>query len=346
MKLYTDDGYLNFDYISRINTPFIFIVGGRGIGKTFGALKHEIENKRRFILLRRTQTQTDLALSEAFSPFKAINEYMGLRIMSFPVTKYNSAFWNTKTDEDGKIYRIDEPICYGASLSTFSSLRGFDGSDVLDIVFDEFIAERHERPIKNEAKAFFNMYETINRNRELQGKEAVKAYCLANSNDVANPIFTELGIVNIALKMQEERRETYTDIKRGFTLISIQKSPISQKKANTALYRLTQKTSYVKMALSNKYADNIPSRIEQKALIEYKPVVKVGELTIYRHKYKDEYYVTTHHSGSCQEFDSGESDLKRFQLAYRNLFFAYMKNAIVFEGYAEEVVFLNYFNQK
>ena len=38
-----------------------------------------------------------------------------------------------------------------------------------DIIFAEFIPEAHERLIKNEAAALFNFYETINRNRELDG---------------------------------------------------------------------------------------------------------------------------------------------------------------------------------
>ena len=70
-------------------------------------------------------------------------------------------------------------------------------------IFDEFIPERHERPIKNEGAAFLNAYETMNRNRELQGYKPIQTLCLANANDLGNPIFMELGLVSRAMRMQQ-----------------------------------------------------------------------------------------------------------------------------------------------
>ena len=45
------------------------------------------------------------------------------------------------------------------ALSTVSNLRGFDMSDCTLLIYDEFIPEPHERPLKNEAAALFNAYE-------------------------------------------------------------------------------------------------------------------------------------------------------------------------------------------
>ena len=83
MGFYTDKGYINFDHIMENKAPFIFIVGGRGSGKTYGALKYALENNRVFFFMRRTQTQIDLIKNDAFSPFKAVDP----SIMVNPINK-------------------------------------------------------------------------------------------------------------------------------------------------------------------------------------------------------------------------------------------------------------------
>ena len=87
------------------------------------------------------------------------------------------------------------------ALSTISNVRGFDATDRDVLIYDEFIPERHERPIKDEATAFFNAIETIQRNRELEGKDPLTVLCLANANELANPLFIELKLVKRAMAL-------------------------------------------------------------------------------------------------------------------------------------------------
>ena len=72
-KLYLESGYLNMEYIINLPVPFIFVLGGRGTGKTYGALKYLLDNDKRFIMMRRTQTQVDMIKDSAFNPFKIDN---------------------------------------------------------------------------------------------------------------------------------------------------------------------------------------------------------------------------------------------------------------------------------
>ena len=46
--LYLKSGYLNYSEVLDSGVPFIFIVGGRGTGKTYGALKWVHENIEAF----------------------------------------------------------------------------------------------------------------------------------------------------------------------------------------------------------------------------------------------------------------------------------------------------------
>ena len=51
MSIYLDNGYLNIEQILSYGLPFNFVVGGRGTGKTYGALKTAYEINIRFILM-------------------------------------------------------------------------------------------------------------------------------------------------------------------------------------------------------------------------------------------------------------------------------------------------------
>lgn len=342
-SIYDGQGFINWGILLKQGAPFVICVGGRGIGKTYGVLKWCLDNRKRFIYMRRTQKQLDIINTEEFSPFKPINKDCNLRIKSFPVTQYNTAFFDTE-EKEGKVVCKSDLLGYSAALSTFSSLRSFDASDVDILVYDEFIPERHERAIKQEASAFFNAVETISRNRELKGNEPLQVVLLSNSNDVANPIFRELKLIDKALKQVKSGKELYFDKKRGLLLVTPANSPISQQKETTALYRLTSDTAFRRMALSNDFTENIPSRIGARNLQEYTPIVRVGEITIYRHKNADNYYCTTHNSGNPPVFNVDDTSLKRFCQRYKYLYFAYMQNNIIFETYNAEVCLARYFS--
>ena len=200
MKLYQDNGYVNIRGIIELGLPFNFVVGGRGTGKTYTALKTVKEDAIKFFFMRRTQAQADLINKPEFSPFKALNSDEGWEVITKAVSKYNAAFYNGVEN-----LPQGEPIGYTGALSTMSNVRGFDAQEVKILIYDEFIPERHERPIKNEGSALLNAYETINRNRELKGHPPLQLLCLANANDLSNPIFLELGLVKKAEQILIDR---------------------------------------------------------------------------------------------------------------------------------------------
>lgn len=341
-RLYDNAGYINIPGILARKTPFIFVAGGRGTGKTYGALKTVQEEERKFLFLRRTQGQADIISKPDFSPFKKICEDTGQKISTFPLTKYNSAFCYYDENEDGKAVPYGQPLGYTAALSTFSNIRGFDASDVDIIIYDEFIPERHERPIKNEFEALMNCYETVSRNRELNGKPPVQLLCLANANDMGNPVFMGLNLVKRAMRMMSTGQEFFHDEKRGIDLYILQRSPISEAKKDTALYRLSEGTSFFDMSVGNKFAFDTPGNIRSENLKQYTPIVNVGELCIYRHKSESRYYITTHSSGTPETYTAGESDLQRFKAKYGWLWAAYLRNMTIFEDYTCEILLTKY----
>ena len=332
MSIYLDNGYLNIKQILSYSMPFNFVVGGRGTGKTYGALKTAYDEHMRFILMRRTQAQCDLINKPEFNPFKVLNSDTGSNAVVKSISKYNSKIIE-ETEEDERI------LGYTCALSTIANMRGFDASDVSLLIYDEFIPEKHERAIKNEGSAFLNAYETINRNREIKGDKPLQVLCLANAFNVANPIFLELGLVGRCEKMKNKGQELFIDKQRGVLLILLQNSKISKAKADTALYRLSS-GSYADLALSNDFVYNNTDNIKSLSLKEFKLICTVGEISIYKHKSRRQYYVSEHRTGSAPIFKSDDVNLQRYRKNYGlMLYSAYMRNNITCESLLTKSLF-------
>ena len=344
MNIFLDSGYVDIRALIEHPAPFVFCYGGRGTGKTYGALQDCIKSQRQFMFMRRTAAQVDILKRDDMQPFKVLNEDHDWSIRPYPVNQYISGFYDSETNEKGRFIPSGSRHGLMAALSTFANLRGFDGHDIEIMILDEFIPEENERPIKGEASALFNAYETINRNRELKGKPPLKLLCLANSNRIDNPIFMELGLVTVAQKIRKDGKEYYYNDKKRMLLVDLFKSKISEKKSETALYQLTKGTEFYDMAIKNRFTDEQPSRLGTRNIKEYKPLVSVGEITIYKHKSKKEYYCTKFRTGSPETFTTGDKSLLRFKRHYLHLWQAYMRNDIVFEEYVCEILFDTYFN--
>jgi hypothetical protein len=341
MNIYTKDGWPDMRVIRGQRCPFIAIVGGRGTGKTYSTLENVLETDvkagGKFIYLRRTMAQVKMCCNDKYNPFRKINHNTGRDVHA---------------EKDGdSINFLDgdgQQIGSALALSTVSNIRGIDAHDTTVIVFDEFIRDKSERRMKGEAEALFNFYETVNRNRELEGQPPVQLIMLANANDSANAVFMYLHLVMVC-ERQKQRGiypAIYKNVDRGILLIDFgPTNEISQKKAQTALYKLTAGTAYADMALKNQYTYNDPSRQASRPLKEYLPVVFVGELAVYQHKSGGVYYCTNHKSGAAPTFGTGGTELQRFRRAFAWLWLSYLDDKIEFENYAVESLLTLYFEQ-
>lgn len=338
MNLYLKNGYLDMRSIIESGFTFIFIPGARGIGKTYGALKYCIEENEPIILLRRTQAEIDLQNDRKGdgTSFHKVMEDMGI---GHYVTKDKNIGYVWREDAESG---TDQLAAVNLALSTFANTRGaFDYSHIKRIFYDEFIAESHVRKIKNEGMAFANMYESINRNRELSGLPPVQAIFTANAMNMANDIFMYFNLIQDAEQMLangEEVRELGNKL-----LIIPQHSPISEKKSKTALYQAVN-SEFSEMAISNKFILNDFTYVKKMPLNEYKCLFQAGDLFIYQHKSRQEFYVTFKKGVTKEIYAANYSGLEKLN-RYRWRFPGYMMDGLImFESYQCIALFEKYYN--
>ena len=341
MSLYLDSGFVNIRYCLNFGCPFTFIIGGRGTGKTFGAQLVCIEDNITYMLMRRTQAQTDLISKPDFSPVNPVMDYLGRCAIIESASKYNGVIYSSPALD------AEEKTLHGftAALSTFSNLRGFDGSGIDLLMFDEFIPERHEREIRNEADAFFNVYETINRNRELQGRKPLTALLLSNSNSLASPILAALGLVKVLERMQSKGQSEYINRESGVAIFLLYNSPISDMKSRTALYKATANTEFSRMALGNEFAYDDMSDVQSISINSgWKLFARLGEIYIYQKPSIGKWYMSKHGAGKpSKEYEMSEIGIKKFVHDYPGSYQRIINHNIIYEDFSIKSVFTNIF---
>lgn len=192
--------YYDYTPILSYNAIYNFLVGGRGIGKTYGikrrSIKRAIDYGHQFIYVRRYKTemvpsrQTFFADVEAEFPdheFK-VNGNMAMVAKFVNPENYASEADYKKATKD----RDWSTIGYFVSLSTAQTQKSVSYPKVRTVIFDEFIIEKgsfHYLP--DEADVFNNFYSTVDRART---KDEVQVFFLANSVSIMNPYFLKYGI--------------------------------------------------------------------------------------------------------------------------------------------------------
>ena len=331
-NLYLPEGWLNLEAVEALDATYIFVFGGRGIGKTYG-MQERIDNAHRgeVFLMRRTKAEWDIITDERMNMFATYN------------ADHATAFHFDVDKGIAQILDGDDFVGLSAPLSTFSNLRGFDNfGDITIMYYDEFIPERHKARIRNEHEVFLNVYESINRNRELKGRKPVKCVCFANANDIKNPLFMGLNLVTMAEKMKRKQKEVLIDHRRGVALVDCCYSPISQKKAQTALYRMAGEGDFYSMAIMNNFNSPLMPSVSR-PLIEYRPLVAVGEICIYQHKSNGFFYVSSTRQKTAPYFPVNDTQLEIFRLRYAGLYDAFYALRVEFESNVCQLLFMSYF---
>lgn len=303
MNLYLDNGYLDMKKLKNHPAPFVFVVAARGTGKTYGALWDCMDKTKDCnLLLRRLDTQFKQIITERGNPFRTINNDHG--------TDYK--LLKAKGGQIATLYdgMTDSTFGFASALTTFKNVRSIDFSNTDFMFYDEFIGEAHDLPIRGEGDAFLNIYESINRNRELNGRPPLKVICAANSNRLDNALFADLKLIDDYIKLQNSGEESVYIQSRGVLLVYPRHSPISEKKKETALYKFARGSNFEDMAIENQFSYDDQTGVGTRPLREYKPICIVDGMTILEHKSRSDLYIinTSYRDSQLPRFDTRFKD--------------------------------------
>jgi len=217
-----------------------FIIGARGIGKSYSMKIHPIrrfiKHGEQFIYLRRYKDE-----------IKKFDNYFNDVAKEFPNVKFQIK--GRKAYIDGKL------AGWAIPLSSWQSEKSNAYPNVTTIIYDEFIREKDNSGyIPNEVPALLNLMDTVFRDRE-----NVRCICLSNAVTIVNPYFLYFGAVPDVNK----RFNAYESL-----VIEIPDSKdFSDERKKTKFGKLIVGTEYGDMSLDNEFINDSTVFIEKRSKI-------------------------------------------------------------------------------
>lgn len=185
------------DRVKERDSTYSMIIGERSNGKTYSALEEGLIqwalNKKQIAYVRRYDL--DLKTRRAQQVFAAFHANGFINFITdgeFDSTYYYSGKWYfSRTDENGKRVKSDEPFAYAFTLVGWEHDKSTSYPGVTTIIFDEFLSRDYY--LDNEFVIFMNLVSTIVRQRN-----DVKIYMLGNTVNRYCPYFSEMGLTHVS----------------------------------------------------------------------------------------------------------------------------------------------------
>lgn len=283
--------YYNYDKIMSYNAVYNFIVGARGLGKTYGfkekAINSAIKTGEQFIYLRRYKDEIKDAKPSFFADIAYRYPKHAFKI------KGDRALMTSDIELPEKKKQWQE-IGFFIPLSRSQSYKSVPFPNVTKICFDEFIIEKGViRYLAKEAKIFNDFYSTVDRY-----KDKTRVFFLANSLSITNPYFLEYGIL--------PKTEELIRVHDGFVVAHF---PNSEKFINevyqTRFGKFIEGTEYSKEAVANQFKDNHEHLLQTKTgRARYKYTVETiqGTFSVWYDNVTNVYYVTQKRPGGERKY--------------------------------------------
>ena len=231
-----DSFYYTLQRVLSFNALINFIIGERGVGKSFSSKKHVInrfiKKGEEFVYLRRYKTELKSSVPKFFDDI--IDEKV------FPEATFKV--------KNNNLYINDKIAGYALPLSTANILKSTSYSKVKTIIFDKGCYHY----LQNEVEQFLDIIETVGRLRD------IKVFMLGNAISITNPYFTYF---NLSLPYNSD----IALFKDGSILVNYIKNEIYREiKKASRFGKLIEGTDYGRYAIDNEFLRDSKSFIKKK----------------------------------------------------------------------------------
>ena len=234
--------WYDYNKLLSYNAMFNFVIGERGVGKTFGikdyCIKRFLKYGDEFVYLRRYKTE----LAECCG---STTKFFGAHMEFFPEHKFKV---------EGQKLMIDKKVAgYALPLSVANILKSTSFERVKIIIFDEFIIDKgNYHYLQNEVEQMLDLVETVARLRD------IKVFFLGNAISITNPYFTYFDL-NIPYNSE------FKTYKNGLIVVNYIKNEIYRKAKHESKFgKLIEGTKYSKYAIDNEFLRDSKSFIRHK----------------------------------------------------------------------------------
>ena len=294
----------------------------RGPGKTYSTLRKCIEDKEKFVFLKRTIVDVDMLCASGtrkdiefdISPFVPLNRDFGWDIKPVKIIKGIAGFYHCS--EEGK--PAGSPVGYACALSAAKDIKGFDLSECDYLIFDEFIPKRHERLNRNEGDQLMDIYMTVSRDRVQRGRGELTLICLANATSINNPVFNVLDVMDIAAEMDLKNEEYHLQNWRRILLHKIPSIEVPEEE-KTGIELAMTGTAWAEMAFGGHFAYDDFTAVSHQRLKGYHPVCSYTykKETVYIYEKDGKYYATNAKATGVTNYNlARENQQKKFFYDY------------------------------
>lgn len=229
------------------NCLFNFIVGSRGVGKTFWfktwAIEDFIKNENQFIYVRRYDKESRKAVKTFFDDIRYKYPDHELKVV-------------------GNLFFIDGKIAgYCIVLSMAKIEKSVSYPYVNKICFDEFLIEKgHYKYLPDDVGAFLNLYETIA--RPGSGHCDVIVFFMANAITWTNPYFLYFKVK----RPQKEDKNGKSIWKKGDILVELTDgNGFAEAKQKTRFGQMISDTPYGEYSINNQFLLDDETFIEKRS---------------------------------------------------------------------------------
>ena len=228
---------------------FNFVLGERGVGKTFSFKQYVIQNfirtGQQFVYVRRFKSELDPSARTFFDQL--------LDAHTFP----DDTALSVKKQKGYYTFEVNGLVAgFGIALTTSRILKSTSFPNVSSIIFDEFTLASGSsyHYLKDEVTQFLDLVETISRLRD------VPVFCLGNSTSLNNPYF-----IYFKLRLPYGKKDIITFKNNLIAVQYITNLAYREEKSHTRFGQLISGTAYGDYAINNDFLEDNTKFLRKKS---------------------------------------------------------------------------------